>query len=158
MTEKQFAVHCWLSRMWDTEAQIEQKINYRDKLNSWGVGQYDAEHVSSRTGENTSESKYLEYTILSEEIEKKIDEYLFQNRRTEDVIAKVSNNLYRNILFDWYINHDKWNEICKSYNYGKSQLYKIRQKALDAVAPYVPKGEATDDNKFVSLNYYKSAE
>lgn len=158
MTEKQFPVHCWLSRMWDTEAQIEQKISYRDKLNSWGVGQYDAEHVSSRTGENTSETKYLDYTVLSDEIEKKITEYLYQNRRTEAVIANVNNNVYRTILFDWYINRKKWNELCKAYNYSKSRLYKIREKALDAVAPFIPKGEAVEENKYVSLNYYKKVE
>ena len=43
-------------------------------------------------------------------------------------------------------------------NAPEKQLYKIREKALDAVAPYVPKGEATEDNKFISLNYYKRVE
>jgi len=158
MTERQFQTHCWLSRMWDNEAQIEKKIEYREKLNSWGVGQYDSEHVPARTGENTSESKYIDYAILSGEIEKKITEYLYQNRRTEEVIAKVSNTLYSNILFDWYINHKKWQEMCKTYSYAKSQLYKIRQKALDAVAPFVPKEEVSEENKYTSLNYYKRAE
>ena len=38
MNGKQYDAHTWLSRTWDTEAYIQNKVDQRDKLNSWGVG------------------------------------------------------------------------------------------------------------------------
>lgn len=157
MNGKQYDAHTWLSRTWDTEAYIQNKVDQRDKLNSWGVGQYDAKHIPANTGENTSETKLINYTELSSEIEKKISEYMYQTSRTEEVINKVSNKLFRNILYGWYINHKDYKSLCSEYNYGSTQIYAIRAKALDAVYPFIPLDEIPE-NKYKSMQDYKIAE
>lgn len=141
MTPNQYDAHIWLSRGWGDEAKIDQKVRYRDKLNSWGVGKYDAELIPSQTGENTSESKYIEYAMLSQEIDSLVKEYMTENRRTETVINKAKDDEQRRILYDWYINQVKWFDLCKKYGYEKTQLYVHRNRALDAVYPFVPKDE-----------------
>lgn len=141
MTSNQFDAHLWLSRMWGEEVKIDQKVAYRDKLNSWGIGKYDAEFIPEQTGENTSESKYIEYAILSDDIEKLVNEYMLQNRRTEAIINQAKDGSQRRILYDWYINQVKWFDLCKKYGYEKSQLYVHRNRALDAVYPFIPKEE-----------------
>lgn len=141
MTPNQYDAHLWLSRGWGDEAKIDQKVRYRDKLNSWGVGKYDAELIPSQTGENTSESKYIEYAMLSQEIDSLVKEYMTENRRTETVINKAKDDEQRRILYDWYINQVKWFDLCKKYGYEKTQLYVHRNRALDAVYPFVPKDE-----------------
>ena len=145
MTPNQYFVHVWLSRMWDKEAEIDQKVAYRDKLNSWGIGKYDAEFVPAQTGENTSESKYIEYTMLSEEIDKLVRKYMAENHRTEEIINKAKNDIQKKILYDWYINRVKWHELCKKYNYEKSQIYEHRNRGLDSIYDFVPRGEVSSE-------------
>lgn len=137
--------HIWLSRMWGKDKEIGEDVALRDKLNEWGVGVYDANHIPNKTDSNTSESKFIEYTILSAEIDKQIEEYLREIQRTDTVIRKVDNALFRGILKAWYINRKSWKEIGKEYHYEKTQVYEIRNKALSAVYPFIPEGEVNLD-------------
>lgn len=141
MTDHQYIAHLWLSRMWGKEDLITSKIEQRDKLIGWGVGTYDANHIPSGSDQNTSENKFIEYSVLSGEIDKSIQEYLREMRRTEDVIEKAKNSFQSALLYAWYINKKKVPELCKKFNYDRSTIYDKRQEALDAVFPYVPKDE-----------------
>ena len=106
MTDEQYIVHLWLSRMWGKEDLITSKIEQRDKLIGWGVGTYDANHIPSGSDQNTSENKFIEYSVLSGEIDKSIQEYLREMRRTEDVIEKAKNSFQSALLYAWYINNN----------------------------------------------------
>ena len=105
------------------------------------MGTYDANHIPSGSDQNTSENKFIEYSVLSGEIDKSIQEYLREMRRTEDVIEKAKNSFQSALLYAWYINKKKVPELCKKFNYDRSTIYDKRQEALDAVYPFVPKDE-----------------
>ena len=145
MTDNQYIAHLWLSRMWGKEDLITAKIEQREKLNGWGVGTYDANHIPSGADDNTSENKFIEYSILSGEIDKSTQEYLREMRRTEDVINQARSALLIGILYSWYITRKKVPALCKKYNYDRSTIYQKRLEALEAVFPFVPKEEVKID-------------
>lgn len=143
MTDEQFYAHKWLSRMWDAGVEIEQLIVRRDVIvaSMSGIGKYDAEHIPTQNGENPTESKNIEYSLLSEQIDKKTIELASENIKTYLVIDKVTDPMLRGMLIARYINRKSWAEVGKLYNYSKSRAFDYRIKALNAVSPFVPKGE-----------------
>ena len=102
MTDVQFYAHKWLSRMWDKDIEIEQLIVRRDVIvaSMSGIGKYDAEHIPTQNGENPTETKNIEYSILSEQIEKKTIELASENILTYQVIDKVSDSMLRGMLIN----------------------------------------------------------
>lgn len=144
MTDNQYYAHKWLSRMWDKDIEIEQLIVRRDVIvaSMSGIGKYDAEHIPTQNGENPTETKNIEYSILSEQIEKKTIELASENILTYQVIDRVSDSMLRGMLIARYINRLSWTDVGKLYNYAKTQIYKeYRNKALDAVYPFIPPDE-----------------
>ena len=143
MTDEQFYAHKWLSRMWDKDIEIEQLIVRRDVIlaSMSGIGKYDAEHIPTQNGENPTETKNIEYSLLSEQIDKKTMELASENIRTYIVIDQVQDPMLRGMLIARYINRKSWAEIGKLYNYSKSRAFDYRLLALDAVSPYIPKGD-----------------
>lgn len=140
MTDKQYYTHKWLSRTWDASTEIEQLVLRRSNIiaSLSGIGKYDAEHIPAQTGENATESKNIEYCILSEQIEKRLYKLGKENVRTIAAIDHVENTMLRGMLKARYINRLTWTQVGKLYNYEKTQAFKYGKKALDAVAPYVP--------------------
>lgn len=141
MTDKQYYAHCWLSRSWDANVEIEQLVIRRDRIieSLSGIGKYDAEHIPAQTGENATESKNLEYSMLSEQIEKRLAELGRENVRTLRVIDQVNNSMLRGMLKARYINRLTWTQVGKLYNYERTQAFKYGKKALDAVSQFVPR-------------------
>ena len=144
MTDNQYMAHVWLSRMWDKDIEINQLEVRRDKIISSlsGIGNYDAERVPSAGNDNGTETKNIEYAMISEQIENKLKEISKENIRTIEAIENVNDPFLRSMLYAWYINRLQWREIVKIYNYEKSQVYQYRNKALDAVFKYIPQEEA----------------
>lgn len=142
MTDEQYYAHRWLSRMWDKDVEIEQLIVRRDVIvaSMSGIGKYDAEHIPTQNGENPTETKNIEYSILSEQIDRKTMELASENIRTYVVIDMVSDTMLRGMLIARYINRKSWTQIGQLYNYSKSRAFDFRIKCLDAVSPYIPKG------------------
>ena len=148
MTSDQYDAARWLSRMWDTDIEIEQLIARRDTIldSMSGIGKYDAEHIPAQTGENATESKNIEYSILSEQIDKRLHKMETENARTLETIGKVKDSKLRGMLIARYIRRLSWAEVGRLYSYEKTQIYKkYRLEALDAVFQFIPKGEITDD-------------
>lgn len=143
MTDEQYYAHRWLSRMWDKDVEIEQLIVRRDVIlaSMSGIGKYDAEHIPTQNGENPTETKNIEYSILSEQIDRKTMELASENIRTYVVIDMVSDTMLRGMLIARYINRKSWTEVGKLYNYSKSRAHDYKFLALDAVIPFIPKGE-----------------
>lgn len=140
MTDKQYYCHRWLARMWDANVEVEQLILRRSNIISSlsGIGKYDAEHIPANTGDNATETKNIEFAILSEQIEKRLDEIGRENIRTIGVIDRVNSSMLRGMLKARYINRMTWAQVGKQYNYERTQAFKYGKKALDAVAPFVP--------------------
>lgn len=141
MTDAQYYAHRWLSRMWDKDIEIEQLIVRRDTIvaSMSGIGKYDAEFIPAQTGENSTETKNIEYALLSEQIEKKIMALAAENIRTYQAINQVEEPMLRGMLIARYINHKSWTEVGKLYNYSKSRAFDYRLIVLDAVLPFIPK-------------------
>lgn len=148
MTDSQFYAHRWLSRMWDTNIEIEQLIARRETIidSLSGIGKYDSEHIPTQNGENATESKNIEYSVLSEQIDKRMSTMNMENARTLQAIGNVDDSMLRGMLIARYVRRLTWAEVGKLYNYERTSIYKTyRLKALDAVSPFIPKGEITDD-------------
>lgn len=140
MTDLQFYAHRWLARMWDVDTEIAQLVMRRQKIldSMSGIGKYDAEHIPAQTGENATESKNIEYSLLTEQIEKRLNALSVENVRTIKVIDNVDDTKLRGILKARYINRLTWAQIGKIYHYERSRTDDYRRKALDEVAPFVP--------------------
>lgn len=140
MTDKQYYAHRWLSRMWDVDTEILLLIYRRDKIISSlsGIGKYDAEHIPAQTGENATESKNIEYSLLNEQIEKRLMALSRENVRTMAAIDKVEDTMLRGMLKARYINRMTWTQVGELYHYARSRAFDYSKKALDAVAAFVP--------------------
>lgn len=140
MTDNQYIAHLWLSRMWDKDIEINQLEVRRDKIISSlsGIGNYDADRIPSAGNDNGTETKNIEYSLLSGQIEKKVSDISKENVRTIDTIDNVKDPSLRGILYAWYINRLHWREVGKLYNIEKTQVYRLRNRALNAVFEYIP--------------------
>ena len=140
MTDHQYIAHLWLSRMWDKDIEINQLEVRRDKIISSlsGIGNYDADRIPSAGNDNGTETKNIEYSLLSGQIEKKVSDISKENVRTIDTIDNVKDPSLRGILYAWYINRLHWREVGKLYNIEKTQVYRLRNRALNAVFEYIP--------------------
>ena len=141
MTDIQYYAHRWLSRMWDVNIEIDQLVMRRDKIldSMSGIGKYDAEHIPAQTGENATESKNIEYSLLTEQIERRLNALGRENVRTISAIDKVDDTMLRGMLKARYINRLTWAQVGKLYNYERTQAFKHGKRALDAVAQYIPR-------------------
>lgn len=147
MTDNQYIAHVWLSRMWDFDSEINQLVMRRDKIldSLSGISKYDDKAIPGGSDPNPTETKNIEYSLLSEQIDAKLMEIAKENVRTQAVINRVENNLLRGMLFAWYINRLDWRGVGKIYNYEKSRVYELRNKALDAVLQFIPIEEVDID-------------
>lgn len=147
MTDLQYHAHCWLSRMWNSDVEITQLMVRRDKIISSmsGIGKYDAEHIPTQNGENPTESKNIEYSLLSEQIEKKLKKLSQENCRTHNVIDKVDDTMLRGMLEARYINRLTLSQVGKLYNYELTRTKFYCKAALDAVSPFIPSEVITNE-------------
>ena len=141
-----YKAHIWLSRMWGKEKLIDAKIKKRDQLSSWGVGTYDAQHVPGGADQNPDETKLINYTQMSEEIDKDIQEYIQEMRRTEKAIGTITDTLLQGILYDFYINNKSAYAVRKKYHYSKTRFYELKTAAIDKALPAIPTNEVDLDD------------
>lgn len=103
-----------------------------------GVGNYDAEKIRGGSDPNPSESKMIEYSLITKQIEEKKHEIAYKSAQKLQVINKVKNPLHRLFLIERYINQKySWEQVGRIHNYEKSQANTIGRDALDAVYPFV---------------------
>ena len=140
MTDEQFYAQRWLARMWDIDTEIDVLVARRQKIvdSMSGIGKYDAEHIPAQTGENASESKNIEYSLLTAQIEKLSSILARENVRTIQTIDHVDDTMLRGMLKARYINRLSWAKVGKLYHYERSRADDYRIKALNEVAKFVP--------------------
>lgn len=140
LPDNEWEAHVWLSRMWDKENAIDsyekRKADIISQLS--GIGKYDSEFVPSQTGENSVETKNIEYSLLNEKIEKIITEISLENVKTLEVLSRLHDARMRNMLYDRYVNRMSWAKIGEKYHYAQRQPYNYRKKCLSAVRPLIP--------------------
>ena len=143
MSDKQFESHIWLSRMWGKDNEIEsyekRKADIISSLS--GIGHYDSEFIPTQTGENSTETKNIEYSLLCEKIEKLMTEISTENIRTLRIIEKIKDVKMRSMIYDRYINRMGWGQIQNKYHYSQRQPYRIVHEGLVKIRPYIPDDE-----------------
>lgn len=129
--------------MWDKDNKIKSYEKRKAEIISSlsGIGKYDDEFIPSQTGENSTETKNIEYSFCCEQIEKLITEISYENVRTMQVINSVKSPKLSGMLFDRYINRMSWKFIGNKYHYTDRHSYNYMHKSLDAVSQFIPKGE-----------------
>lgn len=139
MTDQQNEAHEWLSDYEDIKMKEIRALEERQsKLLSQGVGNYDAEKIRGGSDPNPSESKMIEYSLITKQIEEKKHEIAYKSAQKLQVINKVKNPLHRLFLIERYINQKySWEQVGRIHNYEKSQANTIGRDALDAVYPFV---------------------
>lgn len=149
MTDEQFYAKDWLNRMYQTVRYIESLERKREVVLSSlsGIGKYDADAVPGSNGENITETKNIEYSILSEQIDKERQKLSAEDIRTLNVIGKLENTpegqLMKAILIDRYLTRMPWEEISKKQNYSPSRLFELHAIALGKVYEFVPREAIT---------------
>ena len=98
----------------------------------------------------TRQSKNVEYSLLTDRIEKLQRKVSIENARTLDTINKVSDAKLRGMLIARFINHLTWRKVGEAYYYSKSSSYNYRLACLDAVVQFIPQEAFVNDNKFKS--------
>ena len=140
LSDREWEAHIWLSRMWDKDNEIESYERRKSDILSQlsGIGKYDSEFIPAQTGENSVETKNIEYSLLNEKIEKLVGEISKENVRTHAVLDKVKDTMMRNMLYDRYINRLSWSKIGEKYNYAQRQPYNYLHKCLKTVRNFIP--------------------
>lgn len=140
LSDRQWEAHIWLSRMWGKGNEIEsyerRKADIISQLS--GIGKYDANFVPAQTGENSVETKNIEYALMNQKIEKLIKEIAEENVKTIQIIDKLQNPTMHNMIFDRYINRLSHNQIQQKYSYSQRQPYRIIHTGLSKIREFIP--------------------
>lgn len=146
--ERQQFAERWLFRMWDTDSELEQLEVRRSKIiaSLSGIGKYDDKAIPGGCDTNPTETKNLEYSRLTKEIEVLQNKIAKENARTIEVIYRIDDSIkdaskIRGMLVGRYVNHQSWKKVGEQYNYQERQSYNYRSRCLETVYPYIPKGE-----------------
>lgn len=144
MTDEQYHAHIWLSRMWDIDQEIRNLEERAENILGAKISTYDTKEVPGKSDSNPTESKNIEYSMLMREIQKKKDNLAKENNLTYSIINKVEDAKLRGMIYSRYILRKSWTQIGKDYNYERSRAFDYRLIALDAILPFLPKGETSD--------------
>lgn len=147
MTDKQLDAKDWLNRMYRTSMHIESlKSKQEEVLASMsGIGKYDSEHVSAQTGENSSETKFLNYSYYADKIENELKRLYLEDIRTSEVIEMLGqtpeDETMKSILNYRYLERLPWEKVAEKINYSLPRVYELHAIALTKIYPFIPKGE-----------------
>lgn len=151
MTDERLYAKDWLNRMYHTVRYIESLACKRQNVlaSMSGIGKYDADFIPGGNGENSTETKNLEYSLLSEQIEKEQRKLTKEDIRTLNVILQIDNSpdgqMMKSVLIDRYLSRMSWNKIAEKQGYSQRRLLQLHERALDYAYPYIPKGEIIKD-------------
>lgn len=143
MNDRQFESHLWLSRTWYKEHEIESYERRKSEIISSlsGIGKYDDTFIPAQTGENSTETKNIEYSLLCEKIEKLMTDISSENIRTLKILEKITDVKMRSMIYDRYINRMGWGQIQNKYHYSQRQPYRIVHEGLVKIRPFIPNDE-----------------
>ena len=141
MTDNQYYAQTWLKRMWNRAEEVKEYEQKAEELLGAKIPAYDAEKIPGGSDPNPTESKNIEYTTLMFEIDKRRNELSYENIRTFNIIQHLTDSKYRGILYAHYVNRKTFKQIATDFHYAESSIKEFHRKALDAIFPFIPKGE-----------------
>ena len=89
--DRRWECRTWFSRAWAKDDELKSYEQRKDEIISQlsGIGKYDSEFVPAQTGENSVETKNIEYSQLCQKIENLIREISVMNSRTLEVMSQI---------------------------------------------------------------------
>ena len=143
MSDRQWESHLFLSRMWHKEKEIESYEKRKSDIISMlsGIGKYDENFIPTNDGTNSVETKHLEYSMISERLERLLDEISIENVKTMKIIDNIKDPMMRSLLYDRYIRRLSDKQLSAKFHYGDRQTYRYMHKCLDQIREYIPDDE-----------------
>lgn len=129
----------YLNRGWYIENEITALIKAKEKAFTQATNctSIISDTPSSITNVNSTEEKYLKYSIAVEKLDKQIVEHINQLNiiKTEVLTAinTVDNSVLRAILIYRYIDFMTFEQIAVEMNYSYKQITRLHGKALQKV-------------------------
>lgn len=96
----------------------------------------DREKVSG-TKENLFEKNMVAYIDYSRRIERAVEHLLRYKNRVLEAIGALDDGVYKTILTARYINCKTWEEISENLRCDLRWVYRMHNKALEKIAPFV---------------------
>lgn len=144
MTENEEKAKAWLNRNYGESIYIDSLRRRLERLES----EIDrmTKPLSRRESQishddNSQENKLTEYLDFLDELKTKEIILFNHDLETVNVIDKVESYVFRTILTERYVNRLKWPAISELTNTEQRTLYRYHSQALDAVLPFIPKGD-----------------
>lgn len=144
MTDNEEKAKAWLNRNYGESIYIDSLRRRLERLES----EIDrmTKPLSRRESQishddNSQENKLAEYLDFLDELKNKEIILFNHDLETVNVIDNVESYVFRTILTERYVNRLKWDAISKMTNTEKRTLYRYHIQALDAVLPFIPKGD-----------------
>ena len=144
MTENEEKAKAWLNRNYGESIYIDSLRRRLERLES----EIDrmTKPLSRRESQishddNSQENKLTEYLDFLDELKTKEIILFNHDLETVNVIDKVESYVLRTILTERYVNRLKWPAISELTNTEQRTLYRYHSQALDAVLPFIPKGD-----------------
>lgn len=147
MTDQQLYAKDWLNRMYRASMYIESlKSKQEEVISSMsGIGQYDSEHIPAQTGENSSETKLINYSYYAEKIEHELKRLYAEDIRTSKIIEMLGNtpedDMMKSILNYRYLERLPWEKVAEKVSYSAPRVFELHAIALTKIYPFIPKGE-----------------
>lgn len=150
MTDNQYYAKLWLNRAYNISLKIDALRHKREKVQASmsGVAQYGDREFTSTSG-NATETRMLEYSMLSQQIDEEEEKLAAEDIRTQEVINHLSGtemmDKFNAVLRYRYASRLGWSEIADKIYYSESQTHEYHLQALEAVYPFIPKEEVHED-------------
>ena len=138
MTDEQYYSKCWLNRMYNFYLELENLISKRERILATlgGVTNYGG-GFTARNG-NNSDLQLLRFSEVCAEIEKREKQLIAENEKTAEILGKMADFRYRDILNYRYICHMSWRAISEVMKYSEPRIYELHREALAAVYEFIP--------------------
>lgn len=123
----------WLKDVKKLDDMIDAKLIERDRLMTIATNmtpKYDAIPVGNTgTVSRKVENAAIKLAMLSDQIDKLIDQYINHKQEVISVLEKLPTTEY-GVMHRHYIRHMTWNEIAEDMCYSPVQIWRIHKKAL----------------------------
>lgn len=131
MTAKEY-----LNQAYDINCEIESKLTRIEYLQNLAtrITPILSDMPHSSTPDNHTLAKTLDEIVdLKKELSIKVADLINKEKEIDEVISKVKDAKYRNLLEMRHLDFKSWKQIAVSNNYGIDNIYKLYKKALDCV-------------------------
>ena len=151
MTDEQYYAKEWLNRMYNLSLWLESLEAKRESVLAAlsGVAKYSQE-FGGPSGENPTETKNIEYSLLSQKIDEESEKLAVEDTRTLKVISMLGDspkeNLMKTILNYRYVERlGTWAKIADTIHYSESRTQDYHLLALETIYPFIPKEILNED-------------